>query len=89
MCSFLLRLILRRLYSAVSAPLGRVHTDMDAGKVATMQIYLVSDTVAIWDYGTCLHTQQQYERRRIFPDGPVRAASIPSYVFPSSPSTSL
>lgn len=43
---------------------GRVHTDVEAGKLATMQIYLTADTVAIWDYGSCLHTLQQFQRRR-------------------------
>lgn len=46
---------------------------MDAGKVATMQIYLTADTVAIWDYGSCLHTAQQYQRRRPIPGGETRA----------------
>ncbi|KAK3280291.1 hypothetical protein CYMTET_11859 [Cymbomonas tetramitiformis] len=42
---------------------GRIHTDMQARKVATMMFYLPSSDGAKYDYGTCLHTFQQYKHR--------------------------
>lgn len=43
---------------------GRVHTDMDAMKVATMMLYVTDRTGPMWDYGTCLHTTDQWKRRK-------------------------
>jgi photosystem II stability/assembly factor-like uncharacterized protein len=43
---------------------GRVHTDMDAMKVATMMLYVTDRTGPMWDYGTCLHTTNQWKRRK-------------------------
>ncbi|KAK3259930.1 hypothetical protein CYMTET_31092 [Cymbomonas tetramitiformis] len=46
---------------------GRVHTDMDARKVATMMLYTPPDhdSAQMWDYGTCLHTQDQFNKRKL------------------------
>jgi len=43
---------------------GRVHTDMDAMKVATMMLYVTDRTDPMWDYGTCLHTTDQWKKRK-------------------------
>jgi len=43
---------------------GRVHTDMDAMKVATMMLYVTERTEPMWDYGTCLHTTAQWKKRK-------------------------
>merc|ERR1712070_83815 len=43
---------------------GRIHTDEDANKVATMMFYLTNTTATKYDYGTCLHTTEQYYNRR-------------------------
>ena len=40
---------------------GRVHTDRDAKKVATMQLYFPATKDIQYDYGTCLHTTSQYK----------------------------
>ena len=40
---------------------GRVHSDRDAKKVATMQLYFPETKDIQYDYGTCLHTTSQYK----------------------------
>ena len=43
---------------------GRVHTDQDASKAATMMIYVTDAVDPMFDYGTCLHTLDQYKKRK-------------------------
>lgn len=44
---------------------GRVHTDQDASKVATMMFYITDAVDPMFDYGTCLHTAEQYRKRKL------------------------
>ncbi|KAK3238660.1 hypothetical protein CYMTET_51339 [Cymbomonas tetramitiformis] len=44
---------------------GRIHTDTQATKIATMMFYITNSTAAVYDYGTCLHTFAQYKNRII------------------------
>lgn len=44
---------------------GRIHTDLQARKIATMMFYLPVTDVSAFDYGTCIHTTTQWKGRRI------------------------
>lgn len=48
---------------------GRVHTDMDARKTATMMFYITTATKPVFDYGTCLHNDKQYKQRKMLSNG--------------------
>uniref|UniRef100_A0A7S0S8Y1 Uncharacterized protein n=1 Tax=Mantoniella antarctica TaxID=81844 RepID=A0A7S0S8Y1_9CHLO len=45
---------------------GRVHTDQDARKVATMMLYITDAVEPMFDYGTCLHSVEQYRKRKLY-----------------------
>mmetsp|Transcript_23507 Transcript_23507/g.39387 ORF Transcript_23507/g.39387 Transcript_23507/m.39387 type:complete len:300 (+) Transcript_23507:134-1033(+) len=51
---------------------GRIHTDIQARKIATMMFYLPVTNASAFDYGTCLHTTDQWKNRRILKKGGVK-----------------
>jgi len=42
---------------------GRIHTDLQARKIATMMFYLPVTDKTAFDYGTCIHTTEQWKKR--------------------------
>jgi len=46
---------------------GRIHPDTTF-KILTMQFYFPVSNASYWDYGTCVHTQQQQARRDVRKD---------------------
>lgn len=71
---------------------GRVHTDQDAHKVATMMLYITDAVEPMFDYGTCLHTVDQYRKRKLMKksqgrDGRKDGESVCAHKFRYLPNT--